>query len=297
MKHLVLGSSGQVGKYLVDKIKQSGHDVATWDIVEDSFRHDLTVKSSVETYLKPVMEECDFVHFLAFDVGGSVYLSKYQNTYQFIDNNVKLMNNVFDLLYRLNKPFLFASSQMSNMFNSTYGRLKAVGESYTNTIGGLNVRFWNVYGYENDPEKTHVITDFIRMAKNNGKILMRTDGSETRNFLYAEDAAEMLLNCSKYPFNNDSKKLLFRMNEIFGAVPICSSDLNTRTILSVANLVKDAVDHNVEIYVSTNKDLIQPVTNNIPNLMEWELDFLLNGKEFTSLKDGIAKIVEKESES
>ena len=33
----------------------------------------------------------DFVFFLAFDVGGSRYLKKYQHTYRFLHNNTKMM--------------------------------------------------------------------------------------------------------------------------------------------------------------------------------------------------------------
>ena len=50
---------------------------------------------------------------------------------------------------------------MSNMSFSSYGILKKIGENLTSSLGGLNVRFWNVYGYETDFEKSHVITDFI----------------------------------------------------------------------------------------------------------------------------------------
>ena len=71
--------------------------------------------------------------------------------------------------------------------------LKALGEKMARGLNGLVVRFWNVYGYETNPEKSHVITDFIKMAKNYGSITMRTDGTESRQFLYADDACEALL--------------------------------------------------------------------------------------------------------
>jgi hypothetical protein len=109
--------------------------------------------------------EADFVHFLAFDIGGSMYMAKYQNTFDFISNNIKIMNNTFDLLKKYNKPFIFASSQMSNMSYSTYGTLKAIGEKYTEALGGIIVKFWNVYGYETDMEKSHVINAVSAIQK------------------------------------------------------------------------------------------------------------------------------------
>ena len=105
-------------------------------------------------FLRNVIMDSDFVFFLAFDVGGINYLaSTYLN---FIDNNTRMMANVFGHLADYKKPFVFASSQMSDMSYSPYGVMKRVGEMYTKSLGGLIVHFWNVYGLEKDMEKAHV---------------------------------------------------------------------------------------------------------------------------------------------
>ena len=57
------------------------------------------------------------------------------------------MAQTFGFLEKYKKPFVFASSQMSNMSYSPYGVLKRVGELYTRSLKGLTVKFWNVYGY------------------------------------------------------------------------------------------------------------------------------------------------------
>ena len=95
MKHLILGSSGQVGYHLVNILKQHNQEVLTFDIIE-SPDQDLRVYNNI--LLEEKIKECDFIHFLAFDIGGSIYLAKYQNTFDFISNNIKIMNNVFDLI-------------------------------------------------------------------------------------------------------------------------------------------------------------------------------------------------------
>ena len=41
-------------------------------------------------------------------------------------------------------------------------------------------------------EKAHVITDFIRKGFEEGEFEMMTDGTEERQFLYAEDCCEAL---------------------------------------------------------------------------------------------------------
>jgi len=189
MKITILGSRGQIGDYLSEYLCSRGHVVIGFDKVETS-NHDMTVIPN--QYLENVIKEADFVFFLAFDVGGSRYLKKYQHTFQFINNNTRLMANAFGLLKQYNKRFVFASSQMSNMSYSPYGVLKNVGELYTKSLNGLIVKFWNVYGIENDYEKSHVITDFIRKGFETGVIDMLTDGQEEREFLYAEDCCEAL---------------------------------------------------------------------------------------------------------
>ena len=89
-----------------------------------------------------------------------------------------MMANTFRLLERYNKPFVFASSQMSNMSYSPYGVMKRVGELHTTALKGLTVKFWNVYGIEKDMEKAHVITDFIRRGFEETEFEMLTDGTE-----------------------------------------------------------------------------------------------------------------------
>ena len=189
MKYLVLGSEGQIGAELCDYLRNQQHEVVEFDIVNEDAQ-DLRIYENAA--LDRCVEECDFVFFLAFDVGGSRYLKKYQHTYEFLHNNVMLMANTFDTIKKHSKPFIFASSQMSNMSYSPYGVAKAIGERYTDSLGGLVVKFWNVYGPEKDLEKSHVITDFILKARDTRKIDMLTDGTEVRQFLHAEDCSRCL---------------------------------------------------------------------------------------------------------
>ena len=189
MRVTVLGSSGQIGAYLSEYLSKKGHIVREFDVINGSHQ-DMT--HIPNTYLRNAIMESDFVFFLAFDVGGSRYLKKYQHTFDFVNNNTRLMANAFGFLEQYDKPFVFASSQMSNMSYSPYGTLKRVGELYTESLGGLIVKFWNVYGIEKDHDKAHVITDFIRKGFEEGDFEMMTDGEEVRQFLYAEDCCEGL---------------------------------------------------------------------------------------------------------
>ena len=189
MKVTILGSEGQIGAYLSEYLQKKGHEVTGIDVVYGP-ENDLRVTPN--SYVESKIKDADFVFFLAFDVGGSRYLKKYQHTFDFVNNNTRVMANTFRLLKRYNKRFVFASSQMSNMSYSPYGVMKRVGELHTTALKGLTVKFWNVYGIEKDMEKAHVITDFIRRGFEEGEFEMLTDGTEERQFLYAEDCCEAL---------------------------------------------------------------------------------------------------------
>tara|TARA_R110002012_G_scaffold153700_1_gene313862 strand:- start:757 stop:1575 length:819 start_codon:yes stop_codon:yes gene_type:complete len=268
MKHLILGSSGQIGAHLVKYLVSQKQQVFEWDILNKPFQDLRQVHSPI---LDAYIEDCDIVHFLAFDVGGAKYLEKYQNSYDFIYNNMSIMANTFDSLKQNKKPFIFASSQMAEMNYSSYGMLKALGEKMTHELGGVVARFWNVYGYEEDEEKSHVITDFIKMAKHQGAITMRTDGTESRQFLYADDACEALFRLAKEYKNIDKNQnysiTSYKWNKIYEIAEILD-------VLSSCSIVpSDRKDE-------TQKNAMNEPNNNIKKY--W--------KPKTSLKEGIMKL-------
>ena len=220
----VLGSSGQIGAYLSEYLSKKGHIVREFDVINGEHQ-DMTHIPNV--YLRNAIMESDFVFFLAFDVGGSRYLKKYQHTFDFVNNNTRLMANAFGLLQEYDKPFVFASSQMSNMSYSPYGTLKRVGELYTESLGGLIVKFWNVYGIEKDHDKAHVITDFIRKGFEEGDFEMMTDGEEVRQFLYAEDCCEGL------------EAVMKNYEEFYANDPLHITNFDYTTIREVAIIIEN----------------------------------------------------------
>lgn len=276
MKITILGSSGQIGAYLSEYLRAKVHTVIDFD-KEETPNHDMTVIPN--QYLENAIETADFVFFLAFDVGGSRYLKKYQHTFQFIDNNTRLMANAFGLLKKYNKRFIFASSQMSNMSYSSYGVLKNVGELYTKSLNGLIVKFWNVYGVENDREKSHVITDFIRKGFETGVIDMLTDGQEEREFLYAEDCCEALEIIMKNYDDFTSEDNL----HITSFYPTKIKDIAS-IIVGQFNLIGK---YDVKLQPSDEKDAVQMDKKNKPDtyITKWWIPK-------TTIENGIAKVFE-----
>ena len=273
MKILNIGSSGQIGAYLTEYLRKKGHEVTEFDI-ENGQEEDL--RTIPNTKLMRDIRMADFVFFLAFDVGGSRYLQKYQHTFGFLDNNTRMMANVFGYLGEYNKPFVFASSQMSNMSYSPYGVMKRVGELYTKSLGGKIVHFWNVYGIENDMEKAHVITDFIKKGFETGDISMLTDGTEQREFLYAEDCCEAL------------EAVMNNYDEFSSDDNLHITSFKQTSILEIGEIIRSLfkdIGKDVTVSPAKSKDEVQKDKRNEADtfITQW-------WKPKTSIQDGVANV-------
>ena len=276
MRITILGSSGQIGAYLTEYLRDKGHHVIEFD-KNNSYHEDMTTIPN--PFLKNAIMDSDFIFFLAFDVGGSRYLKKYQHTFKFIDNNARMLAGAFQYISEYKKPFVFASSQMSNMSYSPYGVMKRVGELYTKSLGGLIVKFWNVYGIEKDHDKAHVITDFIRKGFETGVIDMLTDGTEQREFLYAEDCCEAL------------EQIMLEYSEFTSDSELHITSFRSTTILEIAKIIQGIFKANgktVAVEKAQTKDEVQKDARNEANpfIRKW-------WKAKTSIEDGIEKIFEE----
>ena len=276
MKITILGSGGQIGAYLTEYLRKKDYEVFEFDISNGEHQDMTRIPNS---YLRNAIMTSDFVFFLAFDVGGSHYLKKYQHTFKFINNNTRLMANVFGHLEFYKVPFVFASSQMSNMSYSPYGVMKRVGELYTKSLNGVIVKFWNVFGIEKDMEKAHVITDFIAKGFETGVIDMMTDGTEEREFLYAEDCCEAL------------EKIMGCYDQF-----TCDDELHITTgistsILEIARNIQvlfKNIGKEVKVVPASSKDEVQKDARNIPDpyIKKW-------WQPKTDVVDGITKVFEE----
>jgi len=276
MKVTILGSSGQIGAYLTEYLRDKGHHVIEFD-KNNSYHEDMTTIPN--PFLKNAIMDSDFIFFLAFDVGGSRYLKKYQHTFKFIDNNARMLAGAFEYISEYKKPFVFASSQMSNMSYSPYGVMKRVGELYTKSLNGLIVKFWNVYGIERDHDKAHVITDFIRKGFETGVIDMMTDGTEQREFLYAEDCCEAL------------EQLMLEYDQFTSDSELHITSFRSTTILEIAKIIQGIFKANgkvVAVEKAQTKDEVQKDARNEANpfIRKW-------WKAKTSIEDGIEKVFEE----
>ena len=273
MRVAILGSSGQIGAYLTTYLREKGHVVDEVDITNGP-QYDL--RDTLTTTVQSIIRDADFVFFLAFDVGGSRYLKKYQHSFDFINNNTRLMAYTFSLLRKYRKKFVFASSQMSNMSHSPYGVMKRVGEMHTRALDGLIVKFWNVYGIENNMDKAHVITDFINRGFDEGDFEMLTDGTEERQFLYAEDCCEAL------------ETVMYAYTDFSSDDPLHITSFHSNSIRQIADIIQgqfNMIGKPIKIKPGIAKDSVQLDKRN-------EADNYILGwwVPKTTIDEGIAKV-------
>jgi nucleoside-diphosphate-sugar epimerase len=148
-----------------------------------------------------------------------------------------------------------------------------VGEKMTGILGGIVVKFWNVYGLEHDKNKFHVITDLIIKAATTGTIDLMTDGTEERQFLYADDCSECLIELSK------------KYTEIPRDQQLHVTNFKWHPVLEVANMISKHFPGS-KVIPSVQKDTVQQNKKNEPDtyiLQYW--------KPKTKLEDGITYIV------
>ena len=273
MKYLVLGSGGQVGGRLSSYLKEHGHEVVDYDY---KMRPDEDLRDH-HMKLCALIMRCDYVFFLAFNAGGSTYLRRYQDSYNFLSNNVRIIENTFEALAAADTPFLYVSSQMSNMVHSPYGTIKRLGEFYTESLGGIFVRLWNVYGVEKDPNKFHAVSDFCLMAKRDKHIILKTTGQEQRQFLYVDDCCDALLHLSA----------LHAEGHIPNGTPLHVTSFEWISMIEVAHKIASILQHDgLKITKGEKEDEVQHNMRNEPDrsVLRW-------WRPTTELRTGLENVI------
>jgi nucleoside-diphosphate-sugar epimerase len=269
-KFLVLGSSGLIGKNLCNFLRTKNFTVLEYDI-KNSDNEDLRKFENDE--LINLVNSCDFVFFLAFDVGGAKFLSQCKNDNIFLTNNTRIILNTFNLLKLTGKRFIFVSSYLVDNSYHSYGVLKNLGEHFTCSLGGLVVRLYNVYGLEEFSQRSHVITDFIYQARTSKCIKVMTDGLEERQFLYLDDCSEGLFAISQ------------NYDEILIQGPIIQlTSFVWTSIREIAEIVASIVGCSVEYSNHIAEFVFKPIPNKLI-LKYW--------KPKIKIKEGIVELLKE----
>lgn len=227
-KILVCGAGGFIGSHLVKYLKNQGHyvigaDLKTSEYMEDSCDQfsitDLRNKNEVENLLSSDIDE---IYQLAADMGGAGYVFTGENDTDIMHNNVLINLNVLRTMKEkgIKKVFFSSSACIYPEYNqmdpfnpicsessaypaapdSEYGWEKLFSERLYKSYEkeGIQVRiarFHNIFGpygsWNNGREKAPAaICRKIAESNNGGTVEIWGDGTQTRSFLFIDDALE-----------------------------------------------------------------------------------------------------------
>lgn len=202
MKTVVTGSSGFVGKRLVQRLASVGHKVISLDITEGV---DLS-------HWKQIAEIPAFD--CAFHLAARTFVpDSFNNPLDFYFANVVSTLNMLELCRRHKARFVYASSYVYGppqylpidekhpvVAHNPYAQTKLIGEDLCRAywrdfaVSSCIVRPFNIYGPEQNG--CFLIPSIIQQARQ-GKIVLK-DPRPRRDFIYIDDAVDAYIACLSF---------------------------------------------------------------------------------------------------
>lgn len=292
-KILITGSEGFIGKHLVKKLKEEGHEVTGVDLV---LGQDLKSKEFVNS----LDNKFDIIfHFAAYN--GTKWF--YEKPVQVIRDNVIATENILAKFSGKVEKIIFAGSCESyagsvDFFDYnvptdenvplaiidprnlrwSYGGSKLLNElmiwAYSKEYDQkmLIIRYHNVYG---PGQKDHFIPEFIDRAINNQFQLYGY--KNTRSFIYIEDAVKIT---EKISFDSNSDNLTVNIGT--------NHEIQ---ILDAAKIILEVMgkDNNL---INLNESPLGSVTRRCPDISV-QNSFIGEDYKFIDFKKGITKLINK----
>jgi UDP-glucose 4-epimerase len=226
MNFLITGAAGFLGSSLANHLAREGHQVRGIDDLSagdpqalSSDVHFTRGDVSDRPKLWTLLQEVDVVYHLAarVSVPESVLYPRDYNAVN-VGGTVALMEAMRDVGVR---RVVLASSgavygdlseqplKESTIPNprSPYAVSKLAAEYYVRTIGGLwgietvSLRIFNAYGPGQHLPPSHppVVPHYLRQALRGGTLVVHGDGSQTRDYVYVDDAISAMVATSTAP--------------------------------------------------------------------------------------------------
>lgn len=221
MIFVVTGGAGFIGSNLVYKLLEEGHEVRVIDNISTGHKSNLPNNSNLSFYigdiinynlLEKVIHGADYVINLAGFASVSLSMKFPLETHNI---NVTGFLNVLELSRKHHiKRVIYASSiavygsdekvkQVEEEINlplSIYALTKQVNEQYGNlykrcyNLDVVGLRFSNVYGDKQNGDNIYCgkVAYYSNMAKQNQNIIIKGDGTATRNFVLVDDVVNII---------------------------------------------------------------------------------------------------------
>ncbi len=228
MKVLVTGGAGFIGSHLVEKLLSDGDRVRILDDLSTGKRENLPRHEALE-FIHGDICNAELVDRCVTGMEAVVHLAAVASVQASIDEPIRTHQVNFDGTLNLleaarrarTSRFLYACSAavygdaasipvseqtMPNPL-SPYAVDKLSGEYYLlhycckYRLAATSFRFFNIYGPRQDPSSPYsgVISIFADRLRRNQPVTVFGDGSQTRDFVYVADLAQLLTRAAHGP--------------------------------------------------------------------------------------------------
>jgi len=213
MKYVVTGGSGFIGSRITLTLIKKGHHVSVIDNLVRGKVENLEGKLDSKNLLKINILDYNDLQNELMDIDGVFHQAaltsvpeSYQKEEQYNQVNIEGTENIFKLAQKFGFKVVYASS--SSIYGnperipifenfkkkpiSPYGITKLedekLAEKYSK-IGTsiIGLRYFNVYGKNQNPDYAGVITKFYKNIKKEKPLVINGDGSQIRDFIHVED--------------------------------------------------------------------------------------------------------------
>jgi UDP-glucose 4-epimerase len=220
MNFLITGAAGFLGSALANRLAREGHQVRALDDLSTGdpnllspdvlfTRGDVNDRPKLWTLL----QEVDCVYHLAARVlvAESILYPREYNAVN-VGGTVSLMEAMRDVGVRrvvlISSGAVYGDQAEQPLTESTpphprspYAVSKLAAEHYVRTIGDLwsidtvCLRVFNAYGPGQNLPPSHppVIPNFLRQAVRNGTLVVHSDGSQTRDYVFVDDVVNAMV--------------------------------------------------------------------------------------------------------
>ena len=312
---LITGANGFIGSNLVSSlIKKKNLRIIAIDIVKQKLAHNLKKQFSSKNLEYFSIDICNLnklnkiffkfkpsiVYHLAASVGVSNYIEK---PYELLNSAFFSTKNIIELSDKYKCYLIYSSTSevygMNNTYPWTHESNRVIGPTYVDrwsystskghcehmlfaykkiskTFKFNIVRFFNVYGYNQNP--IFIVSKNIYLAMNKKDLLMYDSGNQKRCFTFIEDAISAL--------------------EKLRNIKIHSQILNIanpkeHSIKKIINLIKKESPYNIKIKKINTKKIYgksyQDISRRIPSIKNTKK--LLNWYPKINVNEGIKKII------